>query len=1108
MKKYLKLVAFITVCIMLTSIMGQPASARKQDNPKEMIFKTLGQDVLAYKPELIIAKMHDMEGLSLYKEALDKLGIAEKSTQKIRYSQELLNEFEQELQTQYVFVNWNQSKKLLEIKHKLTIDAVYYIDSKIYNDDTTLMLVDALKHFFIADRILCQQGIDDLRNITSSESVKKIPGKATGQLNAAEINFENAEKSLHKGSLVSAAVLYRNAYEKALEGLNCMGLSYDVNLLESGIDSDQDLIPDGIELLLGTNPFNPDTDNDGLDDFAEINLYPYCSPINPDTDGDGTLDPDEDSDNDGLSNILEVSLDTDPANADTDGDGLSDGFEILEFMTDPLKFDTDEDGLSDGDEYVLGTNPLLVDTNGNGITDDKEIYSHSIVEEYTVETGDKLNIVENVVVSFSAVGNAAAETQIINTLGRNMVTSNAVGRVGYPVDIVSTSEFSTAVISFSYAGNLPEHINEDELGILWFNEKENSLELLNSTLDKENKTVSVETSHFSEYLLIDKQTWFDAWRQELNYERVKNYDIAFAIDSSGSMAWNDPNGLRKTAAKQFVDAFLPDDQGAVIDLDSSAYLRIHLTKNRESIKSAIDSINSSGGTNINSAVNLCIDELTSSYALPDNEKIIILLTDGDGTYYSSTTQRAKNNDITIYTVGLGSAVNSTLLSNIASQTGGEYYHILNSSDLIDAFDSIRDETIGDTTDSDLDGLYDTSEQLGMRNQYGEIIKTNPNNLDSDDDELEDGVEMGDFVQVNVPPEIASRYNIQTYSYYKMISYPNKADSDGDGINDFDDDDPLYNDFPFISNVKSRVTKILSSTMGGKAVLYIADSLGYNIEEKTGEFLTHLVEKLRVYAIDEQDLQLIVLGISCSIDDNILGGLIQYVAYWINGFQQPDYDFWFMKAKAATDATFTAWFAVSAYGSAAAALQALTNAGLFSGFAIALTPTGYGVVVSGTIAIEEAVRGAVLLGISAVSTAMFVRSGKIMSASVNKLSKTVQRAPSSRKLGRNLENANLGERSVRPTHKHASHHIVAGYSRKAADTRKILKKFGVGINDAINGVFLPTTKGVSPACYHPKLHTNAYYNTVHSMLKQASSKSEVISILNKIADMLLKGTFPH
>ncbi|KKP63777.1 MAG: hypothetical protein UR61_C0065G0003 [candidate division WS6 bacterium GW2011_GWE1_34_7] len=36
---------------------------------------------------------------------------------------------------------------------------------------------------------------------------------------------------------------------------------------------------------------------------------------------------------------------------------------------------------------------------------------------------------------------------------------------------------------------------------------------------------------------------------------------------------------------------------------------------------------------------------------------------------------------------------------------------------------------------------------------------------------------------------------------------------------------------------------------------------------------------------------------------------------------------------------------------------------------------------------------------------------------------------------------------------AAHHIVAGGSRFAEKTREILKKFGVGINDAVNGAFL-------------------------------------------------------
>ncbi|MFW9947029.1 MAG: binary toxin-like calcium binding domain-containing protein [Candidatus Odinarchaeota archaeon] len=66
-----------------------------------------------------------------------------------------------------------------------------------------------------------------------------------------------------------------------------------------------------------------------------------------------------DSDNDGLSDYVELNLySTNPNNSDTDNDKLSDGDEILNFLTDPNKWDTDGDGYSDYDEiFIYGTNP-------------------------------------------------------------------------------------------------------------------------------------------------------------------------------------------------------------------------------------------------------------------------------------------------------------------------------------------------------------------------------------------------------------------------------------------------------------------------------------------------------------------------------------------------------------------------------------------------------------------------------------------------------------------------------------------------------------------------------------------------------------------------------
>jgi len=107
-----------------------------------------------------------------------------------------------------------------------------------------------------------------------------------------------------------------------------------------------------------------DADQDGAADMVEAILG--LDPADADTDNDGTPDGDEDADSDGLSDVGEFILATDPQIADTDGDGVRDGDE-----------DADGDGLSDGEETrgaadgVL-TNPFRADSDGDGMLDGYE----------------------------------------------------------------------------------------------------------------------------------------------------------------------------------------------------------------------------------------------------------------------------------------------------------------------------------------------------------------------------------------------------------------------------------------------------------------------------------------------------------------------------------------------------------------------------------------------------------------------------------------------------------------------------------------------------------------------------------------------------------------
>ena len=98
----------------------------------------------------------------------------------------------------------------------------------------------------------------------------------------------------------------------------------------AGGDFDGDGVSNITEIQMGTDPMSEDSDGDGLDNYSErlAGLNPHAT----DSDGDGIPDLLEDSDADGAINQSEVLNRSQIWNPDTDADGIMDGPDWFELV--------------------------------------------------------------------------------------------------------------------------------------------------------------------------------------------------------------------------------------------------------------------------------------------------------------------------------------------------------------------------------------------------------------------------------------------------------------------------------------------------------------------------------------------------------------------------------------------------------------------------------------------------------------------------------------------------------------------------------------------------------------------------------------------------------
>ncbi|HZQ19592.1 MAG TPA: VWA domain-containing protein [Terriglobales bacterium] len=167
--------------------------------------------------------------------------------------------------------------------------------------------------------------------------------------------------------------------------------------------------------------------------------------------------------------------------------------------------------------------------------------------------------------------------------------------------------------------------------------------------------------------------------QQISHFQMQDYPVAvgIVIDNSGSM--REKRDAVNKAAIDLVKASNPDDQVFVVNFNDEYYLDQEFTSDVRKLQSALEHVESRGGTALYDAIVASADYLTRS---PLQRKAIFVVTDGEDDASQESLEQAvhhleQENGPVVYAIGLlgdeKSRKAKRALEMIAERTGGESF---------------------------------------------------------------------------------------------------------------------------------------------------------------------------------------------------------------------------------------------------------------------------------------------------------------------------------------------------------------------------------------------------------------------------------------------------
>jgi hypothetical protein len=599
-----------------------------------------------------------------------------------------------------------------------------------------------------------------------------------------------------------------------------------------GVDTDADGLPDVLEDRSGANPLIADSDGDGLLDVEEVlQLAAITSPISSDSDGDGISDFDEDSDEDGLTNGVDILALLDPAATDSDHDGILDLAES-EGVTDPLVTDTDDDGIHDGFELDLGLNPLLTDSDSDGTPDAESAASRIVTAEG---------------VSAAVVGAAGQLSQFAVEVGvgepiLGSVTASAIVVGLTPAD---GDEPGGAASAIQTASSITIHLADesaadrvDSLRPVRWNHEAGEWEFVDNdvSVSTADKTVTIFSPTIGvRYAVVD----LDAWRAvSRSCDAAANgaapLDVEVIFDQMYSVQMSDPTGERFNAAEAVLGTLNAGDRASVTSYgfvqgefgygEGSLQNTVTLAE-PGSVDEALAQVSwlaSDGGDYSMASDARYVERVLANERYrsegPSNPYLdagdtdpidcrahaILYITDGanapapDPEWEETPADYVpfvERTDIPVHILDVGVGTDSEWLVDLAADTGGTYSYVPTMTDLAQWVRQVTPIEVEDidpaqvSTDTDGDGLSDWIEKNGYTAQGSRVVQSefwtkrffsDWQDPDTDGDGLTDGEEAGAVLQAS---ELGGWTSGLPITVYHVRSDPTLVDSDADGLND-------------------------------------------------------------------------------------------------------------------------------------------------------------------------------------------------------------------------------------------------------------------------------------------------------------------------------------